>query len=280
MNLFENKQNKIALNTSTLMPFKLGVKDQIKVAMQSEYTGIELWINDIEVYMGNGGKLSNLRNYAKDCNVQVVNGISFTRWSDSDKNTRVEALEQAKREMQMLMGLDCKAIAAPPIGNVEGMSMDEIASNFAKLCTVALDFNIEPYLEVWGQSPVLNTLSDAMYILLQSEAQNGKLLLDIYHLFKGGSDYRGMKFLSGNSIGIFHVNDYPKGLPRKTALDKDRVFPGDGCAPVKEIFSLLKDIGYQGYMSLELFRQDYGITTASIVAKKGCDKITQIISKL
>lgn len=280
MNLKDNKLYKLSLNTSTIAPFKLGVKDQIKVAMESGYTGIELWIKDIQVYMEEGGKLRELRDYTRDCNVEVVNGIAFARWSDSDRKTRLDALEQAKREMQLLMELDCKAIAAPPIGDVEGMSKDQIASNFSELCSTALKFGIEPYLEVWGQAPVLNRLSDAMYILLQSGAQNGKLLLDIYHLFKGGSDYRGLKLLNGNSIGIFHVNDYPYGLSRETALDKDRVFTGDGCAPVKEIFSLLKDIGYQGYMSLELFKEEYGTTQAIVAAKQGFDKITRIISKL
>lgn len=280
MRPIENKQNKIALNTSTIAPFGLGVIDQIKVAMQSGYTGIELWINDIQTYMEEGGKLRDLRSFAKDCNVQVVNGIAFSRWSDSNEKVRLEALEQCKREMQILMELECKAIAAPPVGEVQGISKDDIASNFSILCKAALDFGIEPYLEVWGHSSVLNRLSDAIYILLQSGAQNGKLLLDIYHLFRGGSDYRGLKFISGNSIGIFHVNDYPKGISYVNVMDKDRVFPGDGCAPVKEIFSILEDIGYQGYMSLELFREEYGTTQAVVVAKEGFDKITQIISKL
>ena len=45
-----------------------------------------------------------------------------------------------------------------------------------------------------------------------------------------------------NAIGIFHVNDYPK-IDRDKITDADRVYPGDGIAPLKEVFAALREIG-------------------------------------
>ena len=71
------------------------------------------------------------------------------------------------------------------------------------------------------------------------------VLPDVYHLYKGGSDFAGLGLLAGNAIGIFHVNDYPK-IDRDKITDADRVYPGDGIAPLKEVFASLRKIGLRG----------------------------------
>lgn len=98
------------------------------------------------------------------------------------------------------------------------------------------------------------------------------VLPDIYHLYKGGSDFAGLHLLSPEGFPIFHVNDYPAGLSRGKIEDKHRVYPGDGVAPLGEIFAALKKIGFSGYLSLELFNPEYWKQDAALVAKTGLEK--------
>jgi sugar phosphate isomerase/epimerase len=100
----------------------------------------------------------------------------------------------------------------------------------------------------------------------------GCVLPDIYHLYKGGSDFAGLHLLGPSAIGIFHVNDYPK-IDRDKIADADRVYPGDGVAPMKEIFGTLRAMGYRGYLSLELFNRDYWKQDPHKVAKTGLEKM-------
>ena len=37
------------------------------------------------------------------------------------------------------------------------------------------------------------------------------------------------------SMEIFHINDYPGEPSREEIADKDRVYPGDGVAPMNQI---------------------------------------------
>ena len=49
------------------------------------------------------------------------------------------------------------------------------------------------------------------------------ILPDIFHLYKGGSDFLSLRLLSGKAIGIFHMNDYPETIARDKIKDADRV---------------------------------------------------------
>jgi 2-keto-myo-inositol isomerase len=101
------------------------------------------------------------------------------------------------------------------------------------------------------------------------------VLPDVYHLYKGGSDFSGLPMLSGSAIGIFHVNDYP-AIPRDKINDADRVYPGDGIAPLKDIFAILRQINYAGFVSLELFNRDYWKQDPNEVARTGLAKLKAV----
>jgi sugar phosphate isomerase/epimerase len=269
---------KMALNASTLFPFQLDVKQQVQVAAEAGYEGIELWMRDIEKYLANGGNLQDLKRYADDLDIAIVNAISFFTWADADATSRKQGQAQAEKEMQILAQLGCPAIAAPPFGNVEHVTLDDMAASFAQLVEIGRGTGVEPYLEFWGRAKQLSTLSDALSVALQSGLPDVKILLDPYHMYTGGSAVNNLAYLKGRNIGIVHVNDYPAVPDRATIQDKDRVFPGDGIAPTTEIASLLDQAGYHEYLSLELFIADFGDQTALDVAKLGLSKSKQAFS--
>ena len=86
---------------------------------------------------------------------------------------------------------------------------------------------------------ILRRLGEAFCVAAECGDAKGCILPDVYHLYKGGSDFAGLGLLSSNAIGIFHVNDYPR-IERDKIVDADRVYPGDGIAPLKEVFAALR----------------------------------------
>ncbi len=57
------------------------------------------------------------------------------------------------------------------------------------------------------------------------------------------------------SIHVFHFNDYPADPPRQQATDADRVYPGDGVAPLDQLLRDLAGNGFRVTLSLELFNR-------------------------
>lgn len=264
---------KTALNTSTLLPFNLNVKEQIDVVSKAGYQGIELWVNDIIVYLQSGGTIKDLKDHIDDSGITLVNAIAFFKWTDRDESTRTLGFEQAKREMHLLAELGCKAVAAPPFGHVEGVPLKEIAKNFAELTGVARKIGIEPYLEFWGRAKNLSKLSEAIFVAKESGVDDTRILLDPFHMYIGGSDLNHLRDLTSRNIGIVHVNDYPRYPKREDIHDNERVFPGDGISNTKEFAKLLEHTGYHEYLSLELFVQDYREKGALEVVQYGLEKI-------
>ena len=86
--------------------------------------------------------------------------------------------------------------------------------------------------------------------------------------------------LNGSAIEIFHMNDFVASIPREEQADKDRVYPGDGAAPMKEILTDLKNMSGNKVLSLELFNQDYWKQDALTVAKTGLEKMKKLVNEI
>jgi sugar phosphate isomerase/epimerase len=264
---------KTALNTSTLRPFKLDVKQQIQVAAEAGYDGIELWMKDIEAFVKQGGTLKELRVILADAGIALINAIAFIKWADADGEVRSAAIKQAEQEMSMLAELGCSGIAMPPFGQVEGVTLDAMAVHFAEMMELGRKLGIEPILEFWGRAKQLSKLSEAVYVAMETGWPDVKILIDPFHMYTGGSDVNSLSYLDGRRIGVVHVNDYPSRPPRETIADRDRVFPGDGVAPSAKFAELLTQNGYRGYLSLELFMDNLGAKGAVEVAVSGLKNI-------
>jgi 2-keto-myo-inositol isomerase len=117
------------------------------------------------------------------------------------------------------------------------------------------------------------------YVATEAGSGDACILLDIYHLHKGGSDFAGVKLLRAETLmGVVHTNDYPD-MPREKLNDSFRVYPGDGVAPLGEIFRLLRDINYRGFLSVELFNKDYWKQSPVKVAQAALDKTRAAVQK-
>jgi sugar phosphate isomerase/epimerase len=269
---------KSALNASTLMPFRLTLDEQIRVAAESGYDGIEIWMKDVEAFLEAGGSLRMLRDEITTLGIEIPNAIAFFRWADRDEEVREEALAVAKREMELLAELGCKAVAAPPFGQVDDVSPHEFAGRFAELYAIGKTAGVEPYLEFWGRSARLNTLEETLEVLGYADLPETKLLLDPFHMYTGGSKLETLAKVDRRRIGIVHANDYGELPPRETIADRDRLYPGDGVAPLAELAKMLHNGGYDGYLSLELFVEEYGDRSASEVAMLGLRKMKTAFS--
>jgi sugar phosphate isomerase/epimerase len=104
-------------------------------------------------------------------------------------------------------------------------------------------------------------------------------LPDVYHIFRGGSGYNCLKLISGSAIEIFHFNDFVANIPREKQTDSDRVYPGDGAAPFKQIISDLYNSGGNKVLSLELFNKSYWEKDVMEVAKTGLSKMKKLVDE-
>jgi sugar phosphate isomerase/epimerase len=265
---------KYCLNTSTIRGQELTVPRQIEVAAQAGYDGIEPWIRDLDSYVASGGSIKDLRKRISDAGLTVESVIGFAAWIVDDDGERAKGLEEARRSMDLVARLGGSRLAAPPVGATRERFPDlfRAAERYRALLELGRKMGVVPQLEVWGFSKTLSRLGEAVLVAVESAHPDACLLPDVYHIYKGGSEFAGLKLLGPAAIHVFHVNDYPADPPREKIGDADRVYPGDGIAPLAEIFRTLADVGFRGALSLELFNREYWKQDALAVARTGLAK--------
>jgi len=271
------------LNTSTIRGQKLGLEKEIDVAAQAGYGAIEPWVRTLQEYMESGGKLADIRRRVADRGLTVEGAISFTQWIVDDDAARAKALEQIKREMDLLAQIGGKRIAAPPVGanggNAPVLDLMVVADRYRAVLEIGDRMGVTPGLELWGPSKNLHRLGQCAFVLAESGHPKACLVGDVYHIYRGGSDFTGLKMLSAVALPVLHMNDYPADPPREKMTDRDRVMPGDGVAPLPQILRYLRDNHSQAVLSLELFSQTYWEKDALEVAQIGLAKIKAAVEK-
>lgn len=271
----------LSLNTSTIRGQELGIVREVEIAAEAGYDAIEPWMGTLDLYLKNGGSLKDLGKKIRDLGLTVESAIGFAQWIVDDEAARKNGLEQARRDMDTLVQIGGKRIAAPPVGahDKPGPDLATAAVRYRTLLELGAKMGITPQAEVWGFSKTLSRLGETVYVAIESQHPQACVLPDIYHLHKGGSGFEAIKLLSGTAVQIFHINDYPAEPPRETITDAHRVYPGDGVAPLAAALRDLRLAGFRGFLSLELFNRDYWKQDALVVAQTGLAKTKAVIAK-
>jgi len=268
------------LNTSTISGQKLGIVKYVEVAGEAGYHGIEVWMRDLKQYVDEGGALESLRKLIEDKKLKVEDAIGFAPWLSPGEEAKQEGFKQMKEEMLMLKEIGGTRIAAPPAGLKGDQPLDlfKAGERYHQLLDLGRETGVMPQLEFWGSSPVLYQMGQVLMIAANANDPDARILPDVYHLFRGGSGFECLKMLNGNFVEIFHMNDFPGSKPREEQNDADRVYPGDGVAPLKQILTDLKGDGGTTVLSLELFNRDYWEQDPLTVAQTGLKKMKQAVA--
>ena len=133
----------------------------------------------------------------------------------TDDAMRLSGFKQMEDEMNLVATLGCSRIAAPAAGvtTEEPIDLFAIGKRYAELLELGKKTGVRPLLEFWGASRFFHIGQSVMAALAAGSA-DAKILPDVYHMFRGGSDFDTLKLLDGSLIDIIHMNDFPGNMER------------------------------------------------------------------
>ena len=135
---------------------------------------------------------------------------------------------------------------------------------------LALEFN--------SQAEQLNTLASVREVLALANDPSCGLLLDTYHLGRSGATLAEIEMVPLAEIAYVQFSDVPRsGLEPGKALD--RLPPGRGSVPFKEIFALLARKGYRGFMSYEAPNPAAWARPAEDVAREALEATRSVLPR-
>jgi len=266
----------ICLDTATIRPVK-GLEKKVEIAIAAGYDAIEPWDRDLEEYEKNGGDLKKLGAKIKEAGLFVPSMIGL--WGCIPKNEEEfqKSLPATKNRMRMASEIGCTYVQAIPNQVGENYDVAFVASCYRRLLEIGIkEYNVIPALVFVKMFP-LKTMGQATAVALDANHPEAKIIPDVYHMYISEGGFEGLKFLNGDIFAIFQFNDAPKGMEISAMEDKHRVFPGDGILPLPQILKDLKNTGFNGCISLELYNPEYYSRDLLEVAKIGLQKTLSVI---
>jgi 2-keto-myo-inositol isomerase len=272
---------RISMNTSTLQAYELPADEQIQLVADAGFEGIEMWVRDIRSYIEAGGTAEELGVLLDSNNLLLENMIGFSEWISDDADTRAEAIDILRSDMEMIAAMGGKYIAAPVQGidSINRTKLGEYADRYRAILELGDETGVIPILEVWGTG-ALNQVTDCAHIAIGSGHPDATMLFDFYHVYRGGNNWDTIDLVNASKLPVMHMNDYPANPPREELTDADRVFPGEGICPYDEVIPKLYNAGFRGGFSVELFNREYwNSMDAETILKESYERTYEVLTE-
>ena len=145
---------------------------------------------------------------------------------------------------------------------------DEAVANIRRAGEIAGSFGLRLTLEYQFQHPVVRSLDILRDLIARAGVANVGLLLDAYHLQRGGRPGRGFEDVPGPEIFYVQLSDVPDAPP-----------PGRGVVDWTGLFQLLAEKGYDGWLSYEAPNPAHWQQPAVDTAQQGAEAACRALAK-
>jgi len=148
-------------------------------------------------------------------------------------------------------------------------SLDTAVANMRAAADVVAGHGLRIAYEFSSAHQTMNTLDIAQELHARVAHPAFGLLLDIYHLERSGAGGRGFAGVPAEHIFAIQYSDVPVTAPQGMLRPTDRLTPGRGCVRWAEVFALLAEKSYQGYLSYEAPNPELWARPAKEAAREG-----------
>ena len=111
-------------------------------------------------------------------------------------------------------------------------------------------------LEPIGRTQLMGGPKAALDIAARSGSSNVGIMMDTFHYYLSQVPDADILAIPLDKLFIVHVND-SEDRPIEELKDKHRVHVGKGILPLQRDLQLWRQLGYDGYLSVEIFNEGY-----------------------
>lgn len=260
------------LNAATLMT--TATARVLDIARRAGFDGIEA---RAERVLEDAAELRDAARAAREGEIWSLNGIRISLHANGvlDRHTLLEDLEprlRACRELRAayllavpprLPGLSA-AYAAPGIRHGLEVIRDRAAAGGVRVAFEFLGFPDCP----------VNTAARAADVV--NDVPGVDLVLDTCHWYASGA--APLDAFPVERVAMIHVNDAP-AKPAASLEDADRLLPGEGVIPLRDLTAALRERGYAGPFSVETFNPAHWNADPDAVAARAYASVAALTAE-
>jgi sugar phosphate isomerase/epimerase len=213
---------------------------------------VELWFGKLETYL-QSHSIDDVRRLLDEHEIVAPVASYQGGLLVSQGEARRVAWEHFDRRLAICRDLGVRTIVL--VGDVlqplAQQDFDRLMMSLNQAAEQATSYAVRVALEFQAAAKLPNNLQTAVSLVAQVGHPLLGLCLDAFHYYTGPSKADDLSYLTNENL--FHVQLCDlAGTARELATDSDRVLPGDGDFALEQIVARLKEIAYNGYVSVEL----------------------------
>src|SRR6266852_2678028 len=145
-------------------------------------------------------------------------------------------------------------VPGPTEGRTDAQVTSDTVATLREMADAAAEFGISVAFEFMGFPwAAVRDVAGAWAIVQQA---NLGIIVDTAHFYAGGSTLESIKEVDPNRLVVLHINDV-EDVPKPDITDGHRLYPGEGVIPLQDILGAIRATGWDGVLSVELFREEY-----------------------
>ena len=263
----------LCLNTSTIKPQPL--LEKIRLTAEAGFAGVELWINDVYEFVGRGGEVRDIEKAIEDFGLIVPCTIAMRQWGEASEKEYPLMLDEARRRMELAARLGAPYIVATPPR--DPWDLAQLATRYRDLLAIGREVGIRPTFEYISFFNSASRLDQAWQVVQQCGDDDATLILDAFHSWNSGSTLDDLRAIPAERISHYHIDDAAKHIPAGSQTDPDRTMLGEGPIDLAAEIQVLREIGYSGTVSLELFNAGLWQKDPREVLQVGIERMRELL---
>src|SRR5262249_16873772 len=144
---------------------------------------------------------------------------------------------------------------------------------------IAGEHGLKLAIEFNSQHDVLNSIAVLRQLVEGANKPNCGYLIDSYHFHRSGAPGASFGALPADMIYCFHYSDVSPNPVTGVRRPTDRLAPGKGVVKWREVFGLLAEKGYTGYLSYEAPNPDFWARPPAQVAREGVELTRKLLKE-
>ncbi len=227
----------------------LPLAEFLRVARETGWNAVELRRSSFTKCYAAGMSNADVIDVIRAGGIQVaVIGTEYGLYfADGDERRRLLAVLEETCANAAALGCDTVMCAEGPRKGLPA----NVAENLRAAGDICRRYDVRFAFEFSSVAAVVNSLAVARELHKLVNHPNVGLLLDAYHLERTGSGGRGFAEVPAGDIFAFQYSDVPSTPLVPGAPPNDRVLPGQGVVRWHDVFGLLQEKGFSGYISYE-----------------------------
>lgn len=228
----------------------------IELCARLGFREMEISKGCLRSYLRAGGTLEELRGHLEGRGIRPVCLNSIESITFNGKRGERQLLELSEYLFYCAKAIGCPCVEVIASFKAPTEVWEEVREETVRVLTrlsdAARPFGIRLALEYMGvPASSVKTFAQGLEIVRGVGRDNVGLLVDTWHHYASGSTPEELTGAKAGEIFMVHTSDCPRGealsIPRAESY-----LPGEGEAPLGEMLSALREIGYEGAVSVEV----------------------------